>query len=332
MHEQLNHHLLREARTGKRFIVLVDEAQNLEPSDLETVRLLSNFETPWAKLLQIVLSGQPELGNKLARHDMVQLQQRVSSLNRLEPLSGVETQQYIEHRLRLSGYKGGSLLSPEAMALVTEFSKGIPRNINNLCFNALSLAFALQQKSIDTTIVREVISDLDISRHTSQSNEVAKEEVGSPLDVSSPSTKSDDDKQTKQIGGMDVSSQHSQPNHNSEEEVSNHLDASLELSGCSHSTKEEPADVSQSLSQPSHNAENEVTNGGLDTSLLPAKPDYAAKVESVANTSPKLKGDQSGSDDVLVRLSPRSVDGSVSLSEAKAYMNNFIRSLKSARS
>src|SRR5215472_2044575 len=241
MHEQLNHHLLREARAGKRFIVLVDEAQNLEPSVLETVRLLSNFETPCAKLLQIVLSGQPELGNKLARHDMVQLQQRVSSLNRLEPLSGVETQQYIEHRLRLSGYKGGSLLSPEAMALVTEFSKGIPRNINNLCFNALSLAFALQQKSIDKAMVREVITDLDIS-NASQSNEVAIEneiaieEVGSTFDVSRHSTNPDHDKRATQIRGSDASLHRLETDHNSDEEVSNHLDNSLELSGGSHST------------------------------------------------------------------------------------------------
>jgi type II secretory pathway predicted ATPase ExeA len=439
MHEELNQHLLREVRAGKRFIVLVDEAQNLEPSVLETVRLLSNFETPRAKLLQIVLSGQPELGNKLARHDMVQLQQRVSSLNRLEPFSGVEAQQYIEHRLRLSGYRGGSLLTPDAMDVVTEFSKGIPRNINNLCFNALSLAFASQQRSIDAAMVREVIRDLDMSLHTSQSNEVAREEVDSTYEVSRQSKRSDHDKQAKQIAGSDVSLDRSQPNHSSEEEVSNRLNASLELSGCSHSAKEQPAElsqslstlafepnpnaksetrsdldtlpfepnsaakepkvslelsggshgakeepvempqslsqptpdaknegtsdldalpfepnstakepkaslelsgcshsakeepveVSQSLSQPTSNAKNEGTSD-LDTSLL--EPNSAAKEPKVVHRSPKANSDQPGSDDVLARFSPRTVGGSISLSEAKDYMDSFIRSLKSARS
>jgi type II secretory pathway predicted ATPase ExeA len=335
MHEQLNQHLLREVRAGKRFIVLVDEAQNLEPSVLETVRLLSNFETPWAKLLQIVLSGQPELGSKLARHDMVQLQQRVSSLNRLEPFSGVETQQYIEHRLRLSGYRGGSLFTPDAMTAITEFSKGIPRNINNLCFNALSLAFASQQKSIDAAMVREVISDLDISLHAVQSNEVARKEVAismpatfasSTLDLSSHSTIPDHDKPAQQIGGSGVSLHRLQPNHNPENNC-NHLDTSLDLSGCGQSTKEKPVEVSQSLSQTSQKAKNEATSDS-DASLLPSGPNHATKEPRVEHTPPQANNNQPDSDDVLVHLSP---DGNVSLSEAKAYMNNFIRSLRSER-
>ncbi len=177
MVEEFNHHLVREARAGKRFIVLIDEAQNLDASVLETVRLLSNFETPSAKLLQIVLTGQPELGNKLARHDMIQLQQRLTSLNRLEPFSAVETEQYIQHRLRVSGYNGGSLLTSDALTIVSEFSQGIPRNINNFCFSALSLAFALHQKSIDAAIAREVISDLDISLHPSEPNHAIEEKA-----------------------------------------------------------------------------------------------------------------------------------------------------------
>src|SRR3984885_3476167 len=86
MHEEFNKHLLQEARAGHRFIVVVDEAQNLDASVLETIRLLSDFETPRAKLLQIVLAGQPELADKLARPSLGQLRQRISVLSRLEPL------------------------------------------------------------------------------------------------------------------------------------------------------------------------------------------------------------------------------------------------------
>lgn len=168
MHEEFNQHLLREARAGNRFIVVVDEAQNLDPSVLETIRLLSDFETPQAKLLQIVLAGQPELADKLASRNLSQLRQRISLVSSLKPLSEEETRNYIQHRLRVAGYVGGNLFTPQAMAETADFTQGIPRNINNLCFNAMSLACALREKTIDTGVVREVISDLDITQHVSQ--------------------------------------------------------------------------------------------------------------------------------------------------------------------
>ena len=168
MHEEFNKHLLREARAGNRFIVVVDEAQNLDPSVLETIRLLSDFETPRAKLLQIVLAGQPELADKLANRNMAQLRQRISLVSGLKPLSLEDTRNYIQHRLKVAGYQGGSLFTPQALADTAEFTEGIPRNINNFCFNAMSLACALRQQVIDAAIVREVISDLDITQHISQ--------------------------------------------------------------------------------------------------------------------------------------------------------------------
>jgi len=168
MHEEFNNHLLQEARAGKRVIVAIDEAQNLDPSVLETIRLLSNFETPRAKLLQIVLAGQPELADKLASSGMAQLRQRFSLLHRLKPLSHEEIKNYIQHRLRIAGYAGGELLTSDAQRILTDFSEGVPRNINNFCFNALSLACALGQKTIDAEIAQEVISDLDISQHLSR--------------------------------------------------------------------------------------------------------------------------------------------------------------------
>ena len=168
MHEEFNKMLLQEARAGRRFIIVVDEAQNLDASVLETVRLLSDFETPRAKLLQIILAGQPELADKLASRNMAQLRQRVSLLNRLTPLSVDETRKYIDHRLKVAGYAGGPLFTAEALVAIARFTEGIPRNINNFCFNVLSLSCALHQKAVDLALVEEVINDLDISQHVTE--------------------------------------------------------------------------------------------------------------------------------------------------------------------
>jgi len=165
MHEEFNKRLLQEARAGNRFIVVIDEAQNLEPSVLETVRLLSDFETPRAKLLQIILAGQPELAEKLSKPSLAQLRQRVSIVNRLEPLSTWEIKHYIEHRMKVAGYSGDPVFTDDALAQIARFTEGIPRNVNNFCFNALSLACALRQKKVDLGVAQEVISDLDISKH-----------------------------------------------------------------------------------------------------------------------------------------------------------------------
>jgi len=171
MHEEFNRRLLEEAQAGNRLIVVVDEAQNLEPAVLETVRLLSDFETPQAKLMHIILSGQPELADKLARPSLAQLRQRVSILHGLEPLPAWEVKSYIEHRLRIAGYEGEPLFTSEAYESIATFTHGIPRNVNNFCFNALSLACALREKVVTQDIVKEVTTDLDISRLVSASPE-----------------------------------------------------------------------------------------------------------------------------------------------------------------
>jgi general secretion pathway protein A len=165
MHDEFNKFLLQEARAGRRFIIVIDEAQNLDSSVLETIRLLSDFETPKAKLLQIILVGQPELADKLASRKLLQLRQRISVLSGLSPLSIEETRAYIDHRLRIAGYSGDPLFNAEAMQVVAQFTEGIPRNINNLCFSALSLGCALGEKLIGISVVEEVIADMDITRH-----------------------------------------------------------------------------------------------------------------------------------------------------------------------
>lgn len=164
LHEEFNRRLLAEARLGKRFIVVVDEAQNLDASVLESVRLLSNFETPRAKLLTIILAGQPELAVKLASPGLAQLRQRISVVNKLNPFPEEEVRNYIAHRLSVAGFKGVFPFTPEALREVTKFSGGIPRNINNFCFNALSLACAMRKDVVDLAIAREVVADLDITK------------------------------------------------------------------------------------------------------------------------------------------------------------------------
>jgi general secretion pathway protein A len=162
MHESLNAVLLRNARMGRRVILVIDEAHNLENSVLETVRLLSDFETPQSKLLQIVLSGQPQLADKLSHPTLTQLRQRISIVARLHPLTRVETMVYLEYRLCRAGYSGTPLFRYDAVELIADRSGGIPRNINNICFNALTLSYAKRQKQIDASIVCEVLADLDI--------------------------------------------------------------------------------------------------------------------------------------------------------------------------
>ena len=159
MHEQLNQVMLEEARAGRRVVVVIDEAQNLKGSVLETVRLLSDFETSQRKLLQIILAGQSEFISTLMRPDMEQLKQRIAMLSYLRPLNRQETGEYIAHRLQMAGHQGGALFTSEALEIIARGSGGIPRNINNLCFNALSIGCALRKKRIDRAVAEEALQD-----------------------------------------------------------------------------------------------------------------------------------------------------------------------------
>jgi len=161
--EQLNDELLQTARSGRRFVLVVDEAQNLTEPSLETLRMLTNFETTRAKLMQIVLSGQPQLAGTLLNSGLLQLRQRISTVCRLEPFSRQDTIAYIECRLKVAGYKGSALFTPDALDRIAEASEGVPRNINTLCFNALSLCCALKQRRIDLPILSEAIADLQLA-------------------------------------------------------------------------------------------------------------------------------------------------------------------------
>lgn len=162
MHERLNDALRNEARSSHRFVLIIDEAQNLASSTLKTLRLLSNFETPDGKLIQTVLAGQPALADALARPEHEQLRQRLSVVARLEALPPSEVSKYIDHRLRAAGYTGEPLFTSRACRMIANWSGGIPRKINSLCFNALTAGYAADKRQIDTKVVRKAISALDL--------------------------------------------------------------------------------------------------------------------------------------------------------------------------
>lgn len=166
MHTRLNEILLAEMMAGRRFLLIVDEAQNLEDSVLETIRMLSNYETPNYKLIQVILAGQPELRKKLQRETMSQLAQRITVMKQLEPLSGAETAAYVRHRLRVAGHPTGDLFERDALALIAERSRGVPRDINKICFGALKEGHAARRKTISAEIVERAAEKQDFLSET----------------------------------------------------------------------------------------------------------------------------------------------------------------------
>jgi len=162
MHRALSQVLFEEMLQGRRFVLIVDEAQNLQDMVLETIRLLSDYETTHSKLIQIVLAGQPQLVDTLMRPGLVQLRQRIAVVANLEPLDAAETAEYIEHRLRAAGSEDTQIFTRDAMALIAERSEGIPRCINNICFNAMLAGYLQRQTIIDSEVVKRVASKLDL--------------------------------------------------------------------------------------------------------------------------------------------------------------------------
>ncbi len=160
MNERLNKTLFSEMLAGRRVVLVVDEAQNLAEPVLETVRLLSNFETSHAKLLQIIFAGQPQLATKLASPALAQLRQRIAIVARLKPFRADETSAYVEHRLRVAGYSGDRIFTVDALGAIAQASNGVPRIINNLCFNAMCLACDRRLKLLDVDVVSEAVAQL----------------------------------------------------------------------------------------------------------------------------------------------------------------------------
>ena len=157
----LNDFLTERERAGQNTVLILDEAQNLAPSTLEQIRLLSNFETPTDKLLQILLVGQPELKAKLQRPELQQLKQRVGLRCQIPPLTLDEARQYIRTRLRIAGTRDVGLFTDPAVNRITEYSGGIPRLINMVCDHSLLFGYADQKRRIDRHTVNQAIEYLE---------------------------------------------------------------------------------------------------------------------------------------------------------------------------
>ena len=150
----LNKYLLEQAAKDVNVVLIIDEAQNLAPSVLEEVRMLSNLETEREKLIQIVLMGQPELRKKLAMPKLEQFRQRVVLHYHLEPLTLAETGSYIRHRLKTAGNKEADIFDESAISAIYEYSKGVPRLINIACHHALIEGLVRESSRITAEIVR----------------------------------------------------------------------------------------------------------------------------------------------------------------------------------
>lgn len=158
--ESLNRFLLEKNAAGRRVLLVIDEAQNLDPAVLEQVRLLSNLETDRAKLLQIVLIGQPELEENLARSDLRQLRQRITVRWSLRALTRSEVGEYLEHRLRVAGLSDPQIFTPGAVRAITRVSRGIPRLINAVADRALLAGYSEGSRQIDARLVRRASREL----------------------------------------------------------------------------------------------------------------------------------------------------------------------------
>ena len=158
--DTLNAFLMGKRAEGKKVILLIDEAQNLNKEVLEQIRLLSNLETTKDKLLQIILVGQPELGETLNSYDLRQIGQRISLMCRLQPLSYQETNAYIQHRIQVASQKPIAIFSPNAIRKIYKYSSGIPRLINIACDRALLTAYGFNCYKISDEIAKAAIIEL----------------------------------------------------------------------------------------------------------------------------------------------------------------------------
>jgi general secretion pathway protein A len=159
----LNRFLIERLERDEPTLLIIDEAQNLSPEMLEEIRLLSNLETPTSKLLQILLVGQPELGEMLARPQLRQLRQRIVMRHQLRPFTREETATYVQERLRIAGYTGRGLFDARALQRVHDVTGGVPRLVNVVCDSALLLGYARGLRALGATEILEAARDLDLA-------------------------------------------------------------------------------------------------------------------------------------------------------------------------
>jgi len=160
----LNHFLIDRLQKNRTVLLIIDEAQNLSREMLEEIRLLSNLETPSSKLIQILLVGQPELGELLDRDDLRQLRQRIVLRHELKPFDADEVESYVDERLRLAGYTGKGIFKRSALRELHAVTGGVPRLVNVVCDGALLTGYGRDQLTLGAEIIREVASDLHLQR------------------------------------------------------------------------------------------------------------------------------------------------------------------------
>jgi len=165
----LNDFLIEQYAQGNRPTLIIDEAQNLTAGLLEDIRMLSNLETDDAKLLQIILVGQPELRTTLSQPDLLQLRQRISINCHISPLTREEVEEYIFHRLEVAGNRDAIAFHPESLDIIYRYSRGIPRLVNIICDFLMLSAFAEEVQVLDEVITKDVIGDLDFENQYWQS-------------------------------------------------------------------------------------------------------------------------------------------------------------------
>ncbi|HEY6945969.1 MAG TPA: AAA family ATPase [Candidatus Acidoferrum sp.] len=160
---KLNQWLLERYRAGETTILIIDEAQNLTLSVLEEIRMLTNLETSTEKLLQIVLSGQPELEEKLKLPELRQLRQRIMIRSKTGPLNKEQTHDYVLARLHIAGANSGeTIFSPKALEAIHMFSLGIPRVINLICEHSLINGYAQKKRPIEPDDIEEVAREFQL--------------------------------------------------------------------------------------------------------------------------------------------------------------------------
>lgn len=172
--KDLNNYLIDQHAAKNHTVLIIDEAQNLKSDILEEIRMLSNLETTTGKLLTIVLVGQPELRETLAMNRLRQLRQRVSVSCHLSPLSRIEMEEYILHRLEIAGNRKAVTFEHGCIDAIFEHSRGIPRLANIICDYLLLTAFTEQLKVVDARMVADIVQDLEFDRLYWNSNDRIK--------------------------------------------------------------------------------------------------------------------------------------------------------------
>ena len=159
--QRIQNRLLELHGQGHSVVLILDEAQALPETSLEALRLFTNLETETRKLLQVVLFAQPELDDRLAQTQFRQLRQRITFSYKLRPMNAEEVKQYIQHRMKVAGFKGESLFSTQLCKKITKVSNGIPRLVNVLCHKMLMLAYGQGHYQLTNKLLNAAIKDTE---------------------------------------------------------------------------------------------------------------------------------------------------------------------------